>query len=130
MKIKSKLVKISQQVVFNMKLSFTQSENKSRNLINIFLVLLFLLSTGFHNHAIQIVHDSNLEFETHEQNSDLLNSIELCTAHIAQSGMDRTFVNVFQIKGLGYFENLISYDEPSYDLKILSRNSPRSPPFV
>lgn len=93
-------------------------------------VLLFLLSTGFHNHAIQIAPFTNSNIEEPEHNSGLLHSVEFCTAHTAHSGMDRSFVCDFQIIGFGNFENLIFCDEPSDDLNILSKNSPRSPPFV
>lgn len=99
----------------------------ARAAVMLFLFL-FLFSTGFHNHAIHIAPCPDFNIEATGHGSDLGGSIEFCSAHAAQNGMDKTDRIISRITVSSIISRIQCSNEQVSDLTTICRRSSRSPP--
>lgn len=112
-----------------MEKSYVDSVNSGfAKVAGMLFVFLFLFSTGFHNHAIHIGPCTDLNIEATGHSSDPGESIEFCSAHTAQNGMDKTDRIISRITDNSSISRIKSSNEPVSDLTTICRRSPRSPP--
>lgn len=111
-----------------MKYIFREGKRTIRTTTSCFILVLFLVSTGFHNHAIQIAPYEHDHYEAAGHHAGVLDSAEFCTAHAAHNGMDKTDRIVSRISVSSIILRIQYSNEPVSDFTTVCRISPRSPP--
>lgn len=118
---------VKEQIQMERSIVYSLTSGLARAAGMLFLFL-FLFGTGFHNHAIHIGPCSDFNIEATGHGSDPGESIEFCSAHTAQNGMDKTDRIINRITVSISISRIQSSNVSVSDLTTICRRSPRSPP--